>query len=322
MHIPIILSDAVQPIVSLYPLYPIFLSLIPESISRDETCRRAEPNDAAVLGAATRTRSGDATLPTADFTLPAPVGRDGAGQHGRRQRSPDGGDGGGRSGSRSGGRRPAVPGVSGDHADVQQRLEPCSLDSGSRTNGFTCGFWNVGGLMTNQAEIFQKCLANDVTCLSETFVEDGDEIFLDVPRGFSYVACPAVPSTDVNAVRASGGFGIIFNCNRVRVVPSEFRNVENGIFYGPVHLTDDTKVYIISVYRTKNVRSSVFDEHFFDHLDAIMSSLQGQAIIVGGDFNAKVGDLTGALGLVDDAEHLMPQRSTCPTADDAGPNFY
>ncbi len=172
--------------------------------------------------------------------------------------------------------------------------------------------------MTNQGEIFQKCVENDVTFLSETFVEDGDEIFLEIPRGFSYIASPAIPSTDVNAVRASGGFGVLFNCNRVRIVPNEFRSVGHGIFYGPVHLTDESKVYVISVYGTKNAGSSVFDEHFYDHLDDIISSLQGQNIIIGGDFNAKLGDLTGALGLVDDAEHLMPQRATCSAADDAG----
>jgi hypothetical protein len=155
------------------------------------------------------------------------------------------------------------------------------------------------------------------TCILETFVEDGDEIFLELPRGYSYVPCAAIRSADINAVRASGGFGILFNCSKVRIVPGEFQNVANGIFHGPVHLLDGTTVHVISVYRTKNAGSSVYDKNFFDHLEEILSSLQGMPMILGGDFNAKLGDWLGALGLVITMQntfyrrnHLVPRLMT------------
>jgi hypothetical protein len=77
-------------------------------------------------------------------------------------------------------------------------------------------------------------------------------------------------------------------------------------------------VYIVSVYRTKNLRSVVYDKDFFDTLNEVLLSLSSERVILGGDFNARLGDLTGVLGSMDDARHLLPARAESSEADEAG----
>jgi hypothetical protein len=119
-------------------------------------------------------------------------------------------------------------------------------------------------------------------------------------------------------VRASGGFGILFNCRKVNVIASEFCQPSEGIFYGPIHLSDTSKIYVVTVYRTKNTESAVYDENFHSSLNQVLSTLANEKVILGGDFNACLGDLSGVLGIVEDAQHLIPTKAESPAADDAG----
>ncbi len=183
--------------------------------------------------------------------------------------------------------------------------------------GKSFSFWNVGGLYQNHPEIFAECINNDVTCLLETFIEEGDEQYLQLPPGFALVTCPALRNNP-DAVRGSGGYGILYNCKTVKISASEFRNPSPGIFYGPVKFEDGSEIVLIAVYRTKNPKSAVFNKDFFDNLNDVLRSLAGKKVILGGDFNARLGDASGILGVTEDASHLIPHRAESPDADDPG----
>ncbi len=167
-------------------------------------------------------------------------------------------------------------------------------------------FWNVGGLKRNHVKIFSAC-DSDVNCLVETFLEDGKEAYLQLPPGFSAIFHPA--SRNAITGRASGGFCLLYNSRTVKVSSSEFKAISDSIFYGPVVISGQ-RFFVIMVYRTKNAGSAVYDEIFYDHLHGLLELLRDEFIVLGGDFNAKIGDMTGALSFLDDAGRFIPQQST------------
>ncbi len=140
----------------------------------------------------------------------------------------------------------------------------------------------MGGLYSNQAKIFSECINDDVVCLLETFTAEGDESYLQLPNGYSYVTCPAVRSKAARQAGgiASGSFGILYNCRKVSINPNLFVHPTNGIFYGPVFLQDNSKVYVVSIYRTKNLKSAVYDKDFFDALHEVLLSLKSEKVIL------------------------------------------
>ncbi len=154
-----------------------------------------------------------------------------------------------------------------------------------------------------------------MTCLLETFLEDGREDYLQYPPGFSAIFHPA--SRNLITGRASGGFCMLYKTATVKAKTSDFRALSESIFYGPVTI-QGKRIFIIMVYRTKNAGSAVFDETFYDHLHGLLESLSDEFVVLGGDFNAKIGDMTGALSFLDDAGRLIPKKSESPETDQAG----
>ncbi len=175
-------------------------------------------------------------------------------------------------------------------------------------------FWNVGGISRNHDKIFAAC-DNDVTCLIETFLKDGKETFLQYPPGLSAIFHPAT----LNAVtgRTSGGFCMLYNSQTVNVKSSEFRALSESIFYGPVTISGQ-RIFIVMVYRTKNSGSAVFDEIFYENLNGLLELLCDEFVVIGGDFNAKLGDMTGAFSFLDDAGRFLPETAESTETDEAG----
>ena len=65
---------------------------------------------------------------------------------------------------------------------------------------------------------------------------------------------------------------------------------------------------LTGVYRSKNVRSPVFDQEFFEHVEVACNnaSLLNIPSMVAGDFNAKIGDARGLYGEVEEFRDLLP----------------
>ncbi len=152
----------------------------------------------------------------------------------------------------------------------------------------------------------------------ETFLEEGKDEYLQYPPGFSAIFYPA--ARNVHVGRASGGFCLFFNTRTVKVKPSEFKAISDSIFYGPVQI-HGIRIYIVMVYRTRNEGSAVYDNSFDDNLNYLVFSLRDERIILGGNFNAKVGDMTGPFSFIDDAGRFIPESSESTETDKAGANL-
>ena len=131
------------------------------------------------------------------------------------------------------------------------------------SNFMKIGVWNVGGLAKNHLEIFDACKNQHVTCLIETFEEEGDEAFLRIPDGFTFVPSPGKRLHPTG--RAAGGFGILVNNSFGDARKSDFQCESPAIFHGPVKLKNGDLLHLVIVYRAAWRGSPVYDEDFFDN---------------------------------------------------------
>ncbi len=168
----------------------------------------------------------------------------------------------------------------------------------------TVVFWNVGGISLNHEKNFAEC-TGDISCLIETFLEAGKEDFLQFSTGYAAIFYPA--SRNVPIGRASGGFCLLYNSKTVKANPNEFKSISESIFYGPVSLRGK-KIFIVMVYRTRNENSAVYDDSFDDNLNSLLLLLGDKFVILGGDFNANIGDMTGLFSFLDDAGRFVPEN--------------
>ncbi len=172
----------------------------------------------------------------------------------------------------------------------------------------------MGGLFKNQDKIFKKCADLDVVFLAETFVEIESAPHLRVPSDSHVLHVHAERNFSIG--RASGGFAAIVKNSVAKPGNCSFVHHSPGIAIGKIRLNTGAVLTFVVVYRAARDRSPVFDDAFHQNLLQVLDEYADDDMLLVGDFNTKIGDLDGPLGIVDSAEVLLPVSSESAEVDD------
>jgi hypothetical protein len=176
------------------------------------------------------------------------------------------------------------------------------------------GCWNVGGLYGNHEKNFNICKDHDIVCLTETFLEDCSTAHLRVPHEFHISHLPGERNFEQG--RASGGYALLVKTSVAKPGACSFVAYSAGICVAKVKMVNEDNLVIVLVYRAARPRSPVYAAKFHHNLLAVLDEFSDQDVLLLGDFNTKLGDMSGPLGLIDYAETLLPQRSESAEVDD------
>ncbi len=168
----------------------------------------------------------------------------------------------------------------------------------------TIGCWNVGGMFLNHPRIFDSCKDVDISCFVETFLENDTAPHLRIPNDSHALFIPG--KRGPHSHRASGGFALLNKNNVARPENCSFVESANGICVATLRLENSAELSVIVVYRADKAGTPLHNLNFFTDLDAAIASCEDRETLILGDFNTKLGDRRGALGLLDFAEDLLP----------------
>ncbi len=85
-----------------------------------------------------------------------------------------------------------------------------------------------------------------------------------------------------------------------------------GIGVANIKLSTGQLIICVFVYRAADSISAVYDANFHVNLSAVLATHAGDNVLLCGDFNIKMGDMTGPLGLLDFAEDILPAVAESP----------
>jgi hypothetical protein len=178
------------------------------------------------------------------------------------------------------------------------------------------GFWNVGGISKNHPHIFRACKDIDIMCFAETFLESETMLHLRVPSSMHVLHIPGVKKYVGAGGRASGGFSVLIrnsvakpgNCSLVQKSP--------GLCVLQVTLVSGQELVVVIAYRADDPKSAVYDPHFHASLFETLVEFDDKETLLVGDFNTKMGDMSGPLGLFDFAVNVLPQSSESQDVDE------
>ncbi len=195
----------------------------------------------------------------------------------------------------------------------QTSMTPASSMDNERGGELTVACWNVGGLFKNHKSIFETCRKADIACLVETFIECDTAPHIRVPedRHVVHVFGKRHPLSK----RASGGFALVVKNTIAKLADCSFVEFSPGICVANINLSDMQKIVIVVVYRAAKARSPVYDANFFANLTAILAEHANENLLLVGDFNTKMGDMSGPLGLLEFAEDLLPRQAVSQDVD-------
>jgi hypothetical protein len=147
--------------------------------------------------------------------------------------------------------------------------------------------------------------------IAESFLTEESIELVQFPSNFFYFASFGVRSEGEEGGRASGGLLILFRSSvfsgsRCKLISKSLSHL--AVQVAPIN---SEPFALVGVYRTANEESAVFDPNFFVNLRHVCSSIveSGLSLIVAGDFNAKIGNVDGAFGEVDEFADFLPLAS-------------
>ncbi len=171
-------------------------------------------------------------------------------------------------------------------------------------SGLVIGCWNVGGLFKNHPQIFSNCNRADIVCLLETFLEAETAPHVRVPDNMHALFFHG--KRKPGARRASGGFALLIKNHVAKPADCKFEEASPGICVAEIKLLTGRTIICVFVYRAADKKSAVYDDNFHEVLMAVLSRYAGDNVLLCGDFNTKMGDMSGPLGLLDFAADLLP----------------
>ncbi len=186
-------------------------------------------------------------------------------------------------------------------------------DSGQSSNTLRIACWNVGGMYASHPSIFNSVKDVDITCFVETFLEDHTAPHLRIPNNAHALFVPG--RRGPNSRRASGGFALLVKNSVASPRNCDFIERYPGICVATIKLNGGVQLRIVVVYRAASIGTPLYNPTFYINLLEVLSDYGNDNLLVMGDFNTKMGDLTGPLGVLDFAEDILPTRAESTEVD-------
>jgi hypothetical protein len=82
-----------------------------------------------------------------------------------------------------------------------------------------------------------------------------------------------------------------------------------------LRLASGDELNIVVAYRAEKAGTPLHNPNFFADLDSVLASCEDRETLIVGDFNTKLGDRRGALGVLDFAEDILPAVAESTTID-------
>jgi hypothetical protein len=76
------------------------------------------------------------------------------------------------------------------------------------------------------------------------------------------------------------------------------------------------ELVIVIAYRADDPKSAVYDPNFFTNLFGVLCEFDNKCTLLVGDFNTKMGDMSGPLGVFDFAVNILPEKAESLEVDD------
>ncbi len=201
----------------------------------------------------------------------------------------------------------------GNQATLQTRISRQTSTAEQDSDKVTVACWNVGGMYKNHPEIFDRCKHVDIACFVETFLENETAPHLRIPDDSHALFVPG--KRGPQSRRASGGFAVLVKNNVAKPANCDLRDRFPGIAVASIRLTTGVLLRIVLVYRAATEGTPLFNSDFYVNLMETLADYADDNLIVLGDFNTKLGDMQGPLGILDFAGDILPQRAESTEVD-------
>ncbi len=175
-------------------------------------------------------------------------------------------------------------------------------------------------MFLNHPSIFDSCKNVDIVCFIETFLEDDTACHLRIPHDSHALFVPG--RRGPHSRRASGGFAVLIKNSVARPADCSLVESANGVCVASIRLVNGLEFKIIIAYRAEKAGTPLHNPTFFADLDAAIVSCDDFETVILGDFNTKLGDRNGPLGLLDFAEDLLPAVAKSQEVDRHAEELY
>lgn len=150
----------------------------------------------------------------------------------------------------------------------------------------------------------------DLILLQETFLEK--DHLVQFPNDYLCFFSPA--SRNSNSGRAAGGLCVMVKSCMVIARETKMIHASQSVLGVHIAFGGGLILDVFCVYRSGNPQSPVFCPDFSNNLATLVGSSM-DSVLVGGDFNAKIGQQDA---VPEELHHLVPMLSTHPKIDQAG----
>ncbi len=170
--------------------------------------------------------------------------------------------------------------------------------------------------------IFESARRCDVIVLVETFLSEEGLSNFEFPPGFLVFSNPALKNPTNNGKvkgRFAGGIVILARSSLFVAKDCKSKCLGPSILSCSLTLKGGHQLEVIGVYRVESERSPVFDANFSELLTSVCVSQVGtEEVLLVGDFNSKIGDLSTELGRIDEFSLLLPNESANKEVNERG----
>ena len=145
-------------------------------------------------------------------------------------------------------------------------------------------FWNIAGIANMEGDLIEGINSYSILCLYETWVDD---VTMNLPRhlatrGFTFVNSPAVRTASRG--RAKGGIICVINKNIYN-----FSTVYMSKFFLFIRISNINVIIGIVYVSPLEILNGVLEE-VGSIINELQSTFMDHKILVGGDFNARIGE--------------------------------
>lgn len=163
-------------------------------------------------------------------------------------------------------------------------------------------FWNIAGVKSKDKEVWRFLEKGDFISLCETWLEEKDCKSWEnkLSKKFVWKAIPA--RRGAKRGRAKGGFLIGIRKEWEAGIRLEIKEVEEGLVKTSIKGGKE-RLVIWSVYNSGNIQK------FYEHWNMVDLTEEGK-VIVGGDFNIRIGNLGRLVGSTEDNTWELEKRES------------